>query len=456
MATTVGDRIREMRRRRGVSQASLVAGIPLSSSYLSLIESGRRQPRERVLEVIAHRLGCTPEYLTTGRGGPGSGDVELDLRFADVALRAGDAGAARARFRDVRDLAIQLGFEDIAHDARWGLCRAEEALGNLEAAIEELEELSGEPVLKGTFTRTALARRLARNHLESNELTRAIEVAQQGLAEAASNGLDDDEVTELASTLVACYYERGDLTRAHLLVRKVIADAERSSSPRARAAAYWNAGLVAEARGDLRSARAFTDRALVLYSESDNRRATALVRLNCAWLILRTPDEDRAEAARLLERALGELAEVGTEVDMAAVETELARCRLLDGDAAEAARTARSAMDRLAGGQRLETARARAVLAEAELAMGLVDAAVVSCAAAASDLAEAGASRQAAETWRELADALTAMGMLDEAINAYQRTADAAGVPRRREPARNAMPEAVPTWLPAERLRRLS
>jgi transcriptional regulator with XRE-family HTH domain len=431
MTSTIGGRIKDLRERKGFSQAELVDGLPVAACYVSLIEHGKRNPTDKVLGVLAKRLGCTVEYLVTGRNGPGAQELELQLRFAELALRSGDPKTARDRFSRVVNEARDLGLDDIEQDARWGLSRADEGLNDLESAIEGLESLNGEPVLKGSFTRTALARRLSHTYLECRELTRAIEVAEAGLAHSEqSDAIDSDELSELASTLVACYYERGDLSRAHLLVRRMIEDAERADSPRARAAAYWNAGIVAEGRGELRNATLYTERALALYGEVDNARAAATLRLNCAWLMLRSPEPDLDEITALLCRAISELSEVGTPADVARAETELARCRLLQGDAHGALTASSDAVARLSDNSRLENARAKAVRARAQLAVGDVDAAAASLVRAASDLGLSGNARHAAPVWRELADDFLALGMIEEAVIAYQQTADAAGVPR--------------------------
>lgn len=431
MSSTVGSRVRTLRERRGLSQSDLVEGLPIAPSYVSLIERDRRKPSERVLAVIAGRLGCTVDYLLTGRRGPGAQELELELRFAELALRSGDPRSARERFEQAADQATALGLEDIAHDARWGLTRAYEALGELEAAIEGLEALSREPELKGTFSRLALSRRLARTHLECGESARAIEVAELGLAE---RGVDEllavDERAELAATLVACYYERGDISRAHLLARRVVEEAEKGGSSRARAAAYWEAGIVAEGRGDFRAARIYTERALALYGEGDNARAVAGLRMNCAWLMLHSAEPEIAEATGLLEQAVATLAEVGTETDVACAETELARCHLLSGDTQSAVDLARRAVARLAKGRRLEAADASLILARAELASGNRSAAMAAYEVTVKRLNDTGRSRRAAVLWRELGDDLLALGLTTDAVNAYQHTADAVRIPR--------------------------
>jgi transcriptional regulator with XRE-family HTH domain len=53
----VGERIKAIRRQRGLSQAQL-AHPELSDSYVSLIESGKRTPTPAVLELLAQKLDC--------------------------------------------------------------------------------------------------------------------------------------------------------------------------------------------------------------------------------------------------------------------------------------------------------------------------------------------------------------------------------------------------------------
>lgn len=429
--TAVGARIRQLRTQRRLSQTQLAASTQLSGSYISLIEAGRRPVTARALEAIADSLGCSVSYLQTGRGGPGYETVELDLRFGELALREGDAQAALERFVKVQALAEQETLEQVGAHAKWGAARARESLGDLESAIADYEILVRDQMLPDDLNRVTIETALCRAYSECGDLARAIDVGETALAriEQANDDLSGDAQVGLASTLAGCYYERGDLTRAQLLAGTAIARAEGSGSPRARAAAYWNAGLVAEARGNLRTARSFVDRAHALYSEGDNARAIALLKITRAWLLLRASDHpDVPEAERLLRYALASLPTVGTQLDVAYGETELARCHLLHGDWQGAVALAEGALERMGDGPRIEAARARLVCGHALFHGGDVDGAVGFYTDAAGDLRKAGAVRQAASAWRELADALTEMDRTDEALEAYRYAADAAGV----------------------------
>ena len=58
-------RLREARRAAGLSQAE-AGGADLSASYVSLLESGRRNPTPAALAMLARQLGCSVEHLTHG------------------------------------------------------------------------------------------------------------------------------------------------------------------------------------------------------------------------------------------------------------------------------------------------------------------------------------------------------------------------------------------------------
>jgi tetratricopeptide (TPR) repeat protein len=433
VSSEIGRRIRDLRGRRGMSQTTLAAEAGISGSYLSLIESGHRPVGSALLSKFSVLLGCTADYLQTGRGGTADDTAEIDLRFAEMALRSGDADAALSRFESVLEQSHKLRRADLAADAQWGLVRAKEAIGQLEESIAELEALLGRDRLPAGASRTALLMRLCKTYSECGDLSHSIEIGEAALREVEQDDsieLGSDDAVALASTLIGCYYERGDLARAHTLATTWIARAEEGGSPLARAAALWNAGLVAEARGDIRSATRYLDRALALYSESDNARAVAMLRVAAAWLLLRTPDADLAEAERLLAQALDQLHADGSSVDLAYAETELARCRLLEGNASNAIQIAQTAIDRLGAHPRLERATALLVIGQARLDEGDHDGAVATYELAAADLRNAGADRQAASAWRELAEALARLGRADEALEAYRRAADSAGVSR--------------------------
>lgn len=84
---TVGDRIRWLRREKGLSQSDIAGEDErVSVGYISFVERGQRTPSYRALRIIARNLGTTPEYLETGREAPLDRALREVRELHDVAL----------------------------------------------------------------------------------------------------------------------------------------------------------------------------------------------------------------------------------------------------------------------------------------------------------------------------------------------------------------------------------
>ncbi len=59
----LGDRIREERGKRGITQAMLARQLGLSVAYVSLIERGGRNPPVTTVVAIARALGVAPSRI---------------------------------------------------------------------------------------------------------------------------------------------------------------------------------------------------------------------------------------------------------------------------------------------------------------------------------------------------------------------------------------------------------
>ncbi|HET6437266.1 MAG TPA: helix-turn-helix transcriptional regulator [Anaeromyxobacter sp.] len=61
----LGERIREHRRTKGLTQESLAQALDLSVAYVSLIERGGRNPPYTTVLAIARALGVPPAKIVT-------------------------------------------------------------------------------------------------------------------------------------------------------------------------------------------------------------------------------------------------------------------------------------------------------------------------------------------------------------------------------------------------------
>ena len=59
----LGERVREQRRSRGLTQEALAEALDLSVAYVSLIERGGRNPPYTTVVAIARALGIAPSRM---------------------------------------------------------------------------------------------------------------------------------------------------------------------------------------------------------------------------------------------------------------------------------------------------------------------------------------------------------------------------------------------------------
>lgn len=63
-----GRRIRDLRRKRGWTQVYLAQHTGLGSVYISQLESGKKEPGLRTIEILALGFDLTPSQLLRGIG----------------------------------------------------------------------------------------------------------------------------------------------------------------------------------------------------------------------------------------------------------------------------------------------------------------------------------------------------------------------------------------------------
>ncbi|GLW67765.1 hypothetical protein Kpho02_00640 [Kitasatospora phosalacinea] len=332
-----GERIRELRLERGLSQ-SAACGPGVSKSYLSLIESGRRRPTPAVLRTLADTLGTTVEYLAHGRRQPG--DVESTVLFAELAAVNGAPRTALEQFTAA--LAALPAGTDSAHTAELrrraahGRARALEQTGRLDLAAAEYDALwrSAEP---GSVQWATYGIDLCRTHRTAGDLDYAAEVGERALEAFERLGLEwSDETVRLGVTLGGVYGARGDLLRGEMLLRRMIDAAERVGTPLARGSAYWNAATSAYDTGRLGDALTLAEKALALFGETDHRRNLTMLR-HAYGVILAVQPGRLEEGRRELAAAYAASREVGGVGDLAACLDSLAETALAADDLSAAA-----------------------------------------------------------------------------------------------------------------------
>jgi len=419
---TVGARIRHERVRAGLSQSQL-AGPGLSASYVSLIETGARQPSAAVVDQIAAKLGVSAQYLLEGHTSSDAEQVAMELAFAKVAMANGHAEEAVKRLwaLDTSGAGPQ-----VAEDATATLARAMEMTGERSQAVALVEPLLAQAREQRRWVDAAdHAMFLVSVYCELGDFARSVEIGEQVVAELEDAGLaGTDEHVRLAATLVWTYKERGDLIYATHKASQVIDVAERVGSALARGSIYWNAAVFAQESGDHAHARVLAERALANLTQGDASRDLSRLRFNYGWLLLRAQPPECEEAIRHLTAARSQLALIGSLSDVVHCDVELALAHLFAGRVDEAVELSRSALDRVLAAVNpaelvTEECHARIVLGDALVGLGDVDGGAAQYAAAADRLGMFSQAREASAVWRALADRMVRAGDFEAASRAY-------------------------------------
>lgn len=63
---TLGERLRDLRSKNGITQAELAEKIFVGESYIALIELNKRNPSTEILGKLCDFFGVSTDYLLTG------------------------------------------------------------------------------------------------------------------------------------------------------------------------------------------------------------------------------------------------------------------------------------------------------------------------------------------------------------------------------------------------------
>lgn len=421
----VGLRIKTVRRQRGLSQAQL-AHPELSDSYVSLIESGKRTPTPAVLELLAQKLDCSLSYLINGVTAEQMEDIELSLGYARMALENGEVAEARNRFAELLADNNLTGLTSLRQDTEFGLALATEACGDSDEAIAILQRLQGEDVPAERKIEIAIA--LCRVYRQSNRLTEAVEIGERILC-GPSRPAWSDPLVELGATLLAAYLVRGDHLRARQFAAELLDAAETLGTPRALAAANWNAAFTADHTGHREEALVFAERALALTSETDDPRLLARMRTAYAQLKHRARPQDAASLLDHLNQAVQVQEESPTSViDRALALTELAQVLFVTGDVDKALEHGHAAEEILTDTGVSHVPSTQLLLGLAHSARGEAAEAGRHLRKICEALESVPPSYASARSWYATAETLEDIGDTEAGVEAYQRALACAGL----------------------------
>ncbi|AUG78044.1 transcriptional regulator [Kitasatospora sp. MMS16-BH015] len=427
--TGIGERLRELRRRKGLSRQDL-ASADLSAEAVGQVEDGTHVPSATMLRRLAELVGCSVEYLRTGQDEAAAQERELKLAFGDLALRNGGDGAALRAYSEALAAAPFLTAQQVRR-ARTGQAFAFEKLGRLETAVQLFTALLDAPeTVPGSADWSRLTVALCRCHRNAGQPALGIEIGEQALRTLDELGLPvTDDHLKLGSTVLSCYRRAGDLSSAQQLAKRLIRTAEATGSRVSRGVVYWNAATVTAARGRVQEALDLAELALALLAESDDARHLALLKSMYAYLLLEAGPPAPARAKALLEEAHPVVMETGTAFERANCEALLARAAFQLGETELAIVHADRALDLFRGEAPDEVAAVKVLSAHARYRAGDGPAAEALLAESLTELDRLPTTDTTTRTWREAGDLWKLLGRLPEALDAYDRAFAQLGMP---------------------------
>jgi tetratricopeptide (TPR) repeat protein len=426
----LGQRLRAARIAKAMTQTDL-AGADVSVGYVSRIEAGQRRPNLQVLTDLCTRLGTPVEHLLMGVAPQELEQIKLNLDFAELSLESGDPQTAELQARDAREAAEAASLKEHIYRARFLVSRALEAQGLIDDAVIELESLLSPRV--GNVLQIKVRLALVRCYKLSGDFAKAVEVGEMLLEHLTDTPLDNtDEAVQLAVSMAAAYYFRGDVSQAVRVCRKAMAKAERLDSPVARASAYWNASIFEAGRGSVSDAVPLAQRALALFAEGQDGRNLAVLRTNLGSLQLQLDPPQLDEAKHNLEQAAEEMrGNSAGVVDVGRNELAQARAHYLGGDLDIAEAMTTRVLENLRTLDPLNAADAKSLQGQVHAARGDVAGAAAAYREAVLILTGVGSDRTAANMWFELAGLLEDVEEFDAARDAYRSAAAASGIQSR-------------------------
>jgi tetratricopeptide (TPR) repeat protein len=353
LARQIGSRIRESRRRAGMTQQQL-AGDRYTKAYVSALETGIARPSMVALSYLSERLGLPPSHFLDEQT-PAWTRLEVDMQLASGEWEAAAAGYANLLGDAVDD---QTRAEVLRGQAE-ALVRVDRGREAVPAAAEAARIFNS----LGRIGDEALARYWLAYGLYLSDAEADARSMLTGLLERVRAGLKVEPEFEmrLLMALAAVESRMGNHAQslAHLEAARGMSD---DLDDRRRAMFLFNLAISYRETGDLEAAIRSGTQGLALLRAAGSSFESAQIENDLAMAYLATGNLGRAR--ELAAEAHREFEDAGDERYLSAVLDTEAQVALAGGDHAHALELARRAagLARASGNRAVELA---AMLTEA-------------------------------------------------------------------------------------------
>lgn len=344
IADGLGDRVRHLRRKRGLTQAQLAA--PYSAAFVSQIERGLRQPSHDFLNLLAKKLGVSGDQLATGLAAS-EPEVVLHLNEGWRHLYSGRYDSSRAAFVAAERTARRCGYPVLRADAIAGHARCVERQGNAADALRLYDRALD--LYRANAPAPAAVEAiagLARCHQMSGDTPLGLHVLESYLVELHQQNLTDPAaLMRTYASLVSPYAKLGLHEKANDAAERALRLQARVDDPEGIAGMHLNAARALLNSGRIDDALDSLRRAEEIYRDLNWRTEIARARTNRGIVLVSKGDLLGARGA--LQEARETFRAVGFTRSEALNLNELARVERLLGDKDRAQALAHQALELL-------------------------------------------------------------------------------------------------------------
>ena len=414
---SVGDRLREARLARGLTQEQLAKGLA-TKGFISQIERNRTTPSLPKLRLMAERLGLPLGHFTDDKS---PHELTYLRKSAELAVKAQEPERALTLVNEGLSLPTTANERAELHRIQ-GL--AFEALSRLNDALASLQTAAATAPPDDPELSAAIYADIGYVQQQQEQFNAATEANLRALGWLdASKHADPALRARVLTNLGRSCYSLGQLEKADEHLQRAL-DAAIDAESRLRIAnAHMALGISARAVGDLARAVEHCNRALDLHSRIGEHRAANRV-LNNLGDVHYAAGRKR-EATALQQRCLERAREIRDDFEVGVAAGALARYDLDDNRVDHAlahAREARQASGR--SGDHLHLALAAALEGEAVERQGNASIADRHFAFALRLLKERNAAGKLAEVCAMYADVLRSRGEDDRAFSFMRMAAE--------------------------------
>jgi transcriptional regulator with XRE-family HTH domain len=329
-----GEKLRAERLERGMTQAELGKDL-YSPSYISLLETGRREPTAEVIEELARRLELAPKALEAWSHPVSMSDAEYVLSglYARQAWDLRDYPLAASHAAT----AAQIALEGKNTSAWWNMtymqaeCLLKE--GRLKECLQITQHLLEHPMAGESVGLGVRARQMMTAVLQGQgQLAAAVEQATEAVRLSGQLAKGSTLIIGAHRALIGALAESGRLDEAWNYCQTMIGHMDEHSMTQLAGEVAWVVGNVAFMRHDYAEGIRHHERAATLLSPANDielwarfNKASAAVRLSSGIV--------EPETLAAIERAELALSIVGgNKTDQLEVAFIRARWHYLTGD----------------------------------------------------------------------------------------------------------------------------